>query len=159
VAHTTRLKGSWRLATNTKALLAALTLAACGSSDELPPPAGPGGLATTTDGRYVGVVDPRARTLTVSDARTGRRVARANVGVGPTNVIGFKRRFFVVDTRGNGLIEVHLRGSRLVVHRRVHVEGGPHGITFDRCRGTFGVTLTETGQVAEVNTRRVLTVR
>lgn len=141
------------------ALLAALALAACGSSDELPPPAGPGGAATTTDGRYVGVVDPRARTLTVSDTSTGRRVARTNVGVGPTNVIGFKRRFFVVDTRGNGLIEVHLRGDRLVVHRRTHLEGRPHAISFDRRRGTFLVTLTETGQVAEVSTRRVLTVR
>jgi DNA-binding beta-propeller fold protein YncE len=143
----------------TRALLVALTLAACGSSDELPPAAGPGGTATTTDGRYLGVVDPRARTLTVSDARTGRRVARAHVGIGPTNVIGFRRTFFVVDTRGNGLIEVHLRGERLVVHRRTHVEGRPHGISFDRDRGIFSVTLTETGQVAEVTNRRVLRVR
>ena len=144
---------------NTKALLAAVVLAGCGSSDELPPPAGPGGLAVTTDGRYLGVVDPRARTLTVSEARTGRRVARAHVCVGPTDVFAFKRRFFVVDTRGNGLVEVHLRGDRLVVHRRTHLEGRPRAIAFDRRRGRFWVTLTEGDRVAQVTTRRVITVR
>lgn len=159
MARTVQLKGSAALVRNTKALLAVALLAGCGSSDWQPPPAGKGGTATTTDGRYVGVVDPRARTLTVRDARSRRRVASTHVGVGPTNVVAFTRRFFVVDTRGNGLVEVRLRGDRLVVHRRIHLEGRPHGITWDGRRARFHVRLTETGKVAVLTDRRVLTVR
>jgi hypothetical protein len=141
VARIGQLKARAALVRNPKALLAAaaLALAGCGSSDWRPPAEGRGGTDTTVDGRYTGVVDPRARTLTVRDARTDRTVASAHVGVGPTGVVAFTRRFFVVDTRGNGLIEVHLRGRELVVHRRIR--------------------LTESGRVAIAATRRLLTVR
>lgn len=161
MARIAQLKARGRLVRNTKALLAvaAIGLAGCGSSDWRPPPAGRGGTDTTIDGRYAGVVDPRARTLTVRDARTNRTVASTHVGVGPTGVVAFTRRFFVVDTRGNGLVEVHLRGDELVVHRRIHLEGRPHGIVWDRRRRHFRVRLTETGRVAVVATRRLLTVR
>jgi hypothetical protein len=161
VAGIGQLKARRRLVRNTKALLAAaaLALAGCGSSDWRPPPEGRGGIDTTIDGRYTGVVNPRARTLTVRDARTKRTVASTHVGVGPTGVVAFTRRFFVVDTRGNGLVEVHLRGDELVVHRRIHLAGRPRGIVWDRRRRHFRVRLTETGRVAVVATRRLLTVR
>jgi hypothetical protein len=159
VARLADLKARAPLVRNTKSLLLlGLVLGGC-SSDWEPPPAGRGGADTTIDGRYTGVVDPRARTLTVRDARTGRRVASTHVGVGPTNVVAFTRRFFVVDTRGNGLVEVHLRRHELVIHRRIHLEGRPEGIVWDRDRRHFRIRLTETGQEALVATRRVLTVR
>jgi DNA-binding beta-propeller fold protein YncE len=61
----------------------------------------------------------------------------------------------VVDTRGNGLIEVRVRGKPLV-HRRTELSGTPYGIAFDPKRKRFWVTLTASNRVAELTDRRVL---
>lgn len=119
-------------------------------------PTQPGGVAATTDGRYVGVLGVKERGLAVYDARTLREVARTSVGVGPTHLVAFRRRFFVVDTRGNGLVEVRLRDRELRVHRRTHLQGAPYGIAFDRERGRFWVTLTRSNRVVELTDRHVL---
>jgi streptogramin lyase len=70
------------------------------------------------------------------------------VGIGPTHVEAGLRRFFVVDTRGDALIELRLDPLRF--HRRVFLAGAPYGIAHDRRRGRFWVTLTERNQVALV---------
>jgi DNA-binding beta-propeller fold protein YncE len=119
-------------------------------------PAAPGGVAATTDGRYVGVVAVRERVLRVLDVPTLRRVGQASVGVGPTHVVAGLRRFFVVDTRGEALLEVRLRGGLPVVHRRTHLAGSPYGVALDPRRGRFWVTLTGRNRVAELTDRRVV---
>jgi DNA-binding beta-propeller fold protein YncE len=116
-------------------------------------PVGPGGLAATL-GRVVAVVGVRERAIEAFEASTLASRGRIAVGLGPTHVVARGERFFVVDTRGNGLIEVLMDPLR--VHRRTHLEGAPYGIAFDRERRRFWVTLTASNRVAEVTDRRVL---
>ena len=116
-------------------------------------PVGPGGLAATRGG-VVAVVGVRERAIELFDASTLTSLGRIPVGVGPTHVAARGKRFFVVDTRGNGLVEIHTDPLR--VHRRTHLEGAPYGIAFDPRRRRFWVTLTASNRVAEVTDRRLL---
>lgn len=116
-------------------------------------PVGPGGLAATRRG-VVAVVGVRERAIMAFDASSLVSRGRIPVGLGPTHVAARGERFFVVDTRGNGLVEVHMDPLR--VHRRTHLEGAPYGIAFDPRRRRFWVTLTESNRVAELTDRRVL---
>jgi len=90
----------------------------------------------------------------VFDARTLESVGKVSVGIGPTHVVGDGARFFVVDTRGDALLEVRLDPLR--VHRRTHLAGAPYGIAHDRERRRYWVTLTGLNEVAELTDRRVL---
>jgi DNA-binding beta-propeller fold protein YncE len=116
-------------------------------------PVGPGGLAVTRGG-VVAVVGVRERAIEAFDGSTLRPLGRIPVGLGPTHVVARGERFFVVDTRGNGLVEIHLDPLR--VHRRTHLEGAPYGIAFDPNRRRFWVTLTASNRIAEVTDRRLL---
>ncbi len=117
-------------------------------------PVGPGGLAVTAAGDLVAVVGVRRRAVELYDARTLRSLGTIPVGIGPTHIAARDQRFFVVDTRGDGLIEV--RTGPLRVHRRTHLAGAPYGIAYDPRRRRFWVTLTRSNRVAEVTDRRVL---
>lgn len=117
-------------------------------------PRQPGGVAATADRAHVGVVGVRERALEVFDARTLDSEGRVNVGIGPTHVVGGGERFFVVDTRGDALLEVRLDPLR--VHRRTHLAGAPYGIALDTERRRYWVTLTALNQVAELTDRRLL---
>jgi hypothetical protein len=119
-------------------------------------PVQPGGVAATAGGRWVGVVGVRERALRLYDAETLRPQGRVDVGIGPTHLVGLHKRFFVVDTRGNGLLEVRIRGHRPVVHRRISLPGTPYGIAFDPVRGRLWVTVTALNRVAELTGHRVL---
>ena len=116
-------------------------------------PVGPGGLAATRGG-VVAVVGVRERAIELFDANTLTSRGRIPVGLGPTHVAARGSRFFVVDTRGNGLVEIHTDPLR--VHRRTHLEGAPYGIAFDPRRRRFWVTLTASNRVAELTDRRLL---
>ena len=116
-------------------------------------PIGQGGLAATRGG-VVAVVGVRERAIELFDASTLTSRGRIPVGVGPTHVAARGKRFFVVDTRGNGLVEIHTDPLR--VHRRTHLEGAPYGIAYDPRRRRFWVTLTASNRVAEVTDRRLL---
>jgi DNA-binding beta-propeller fold protein YncE len=116
-------------------------------------PVGPGGLAATRDGT-VAVVGVRDRAILVFDASSLASRGRIPVGLGPTHVAARGGRFFVVDTRGNGLVEIH--ADPLRVHRRTHLAGSPYGIAFDPRRRRFWVTLTASNRVAELTDRRLL---
>jgi DNA-binding beta-propeller fold protein YncE len=122
--------------------------------ESLPAPRQPGGVAVTADGRHVGVVGVRERALEVFDAQTLESEGKVNVGIGPTHVVGGGARFFVVDTRGDALLEVRLEPLR--VHRRTHLGGTPYGIALDRERRRYWVTLTALNQVAELTDHRLL---
>ncbi len=122
----------------------------------LPVPVQPGGVAVSTDRALMAVVGVSERALELFDARDLRRRGKIDVGIGPTHVVARGRRFFVVDTRGGGLLEVRPDGGDLRIHRRTNLPGGPYGITFDPPRKRFWVTLTKTNQVVELTDRRRL---
>jgi hypothetical protein len=117
-------------------------------------PRQPGGVAALASGDRVGVVGVRERAIEVFDTRTLARAGSTSVGIGPTHVAALGDRFFVVDTRGDALLEVRLDPVR--VHRRTHVAGAPYGIAVDRRRRRFWVTLTARNEVVELTDRRVL---
>ena len=119
-------------------------------------PRQPGGVAATSDREHVGVIGVRERALEVFDARSLASTGKISVGLGPTHIVGAGGRFFVVDTRGDGLLEISLDPLR--VHRRTHLDGGPYGIALDRSRRRFWVTLTARNEVAELTDRRRLRV-
>jgi DNA-binding beta-propeller fold protein YncE len=116
-------------------------------------PVQPGGVVATSDGRLVGVVGVSERALQVFDARTLDSLGKVDVGIGPTHVEAGRRRFFVVDTRGDALIELRLDPLRF--HRRVFVGGVPYGIAHDRVRDRFWITLTARNEVALATPARV----
>jgi DNA-binding beta-propeller fold protein YncE len=116
-------------------------------------PVGPGGVAATRGG-VVAVVGVHERAIEVFEESTLSPQGRIPVGIGPTHVVARGERFFVVDTRGNGLVEVLLDPLR--IHRRTHLEGAPYGVAFDPRRRRFWVTLTASNRVAEVTDRRLL---
>jgi DNA-binding beta-propeller fold protein YncE len=122
--------------------------------ETLPAPRQPGGLAATANRSYVGVVGVRERALEVFDTRSLESRGKVSVGIGPTHVVGGGARFFVVDTRGDALLEVRLDPLR--VHRRTHLGGAPYGIALDTARRRYWVTLTERNEVAELTDHRVL---
>jgi DNA-binding beta-propeller fold protein YncE len=122
--------------------------------ETLAAPRQPGGLAATADRSRVGVVGVRERALEVFDTRTLESEGKVSVGIGPTHVMGGGARFFVVDTRGDALLEVRLDPLR--VHRRTHLAGTPYGIAFDVERRRYWVTLTARNEVAELTDRRLL---
>jgi DNA-binding beta-propeller fold protein YncE len=122
--------------------------------ETLPAPRQPGGVAAIADRDHVGVVGVRERALEVFDARTLESVGKVSVGIGPTHVVGAGERFFVVDTRGDALLEVRLEPLR--IHRRTHLGGAPYGIALDNARRRYWVTLTATNEVAELTDHRVL---
>jgi DNA-binding beta-propeller fold protein YncE len=120
----------------------------------LPAPRQPGGVAVTADRDHVGVVGVRERALEVFDTRTLESAGNVGVGIGPTHVVGAGERFFVVDTRGDALLELRLDPLR--VHRRTHLGGAPYGIVLDNVRRRYWVTLTARNEVAELTDHRVL---
>jgi DNA-binding beta-propeller fold protein YncE len=120
----------------------------------LPAPRQPGGVAATTNRGHIGVVGVRERALEVFDTRTLESEGKVSVGIGPTHVVGGGARFFVVDTRGDALLEVRLDPLR--VHRRTHLGGAPYGIALDTERRRYWVTLTGLNEVAELTDHRVL---
>jgi hypothetical protein len=131
----------------TVAVLAAVSLAGCGSAsvDELPPspqpqPAPP--TASARSGPVTAVVAGRERLLRLYDARSRTLVDEAPAGVGPTNVAATADRIYVVDTRGEALL-IYDRHPRLTLARRVYLPGAPYGIALDRERRRLWVSLTD----------------
>lgn len=160
-------------------LLAAAALGGCGSLDVAgyPPPAGPdaapplaerpagtlvpaGSLpagvsfaprrAPVAGGERYAVVDRRARVLRIVDARSGRAVASAPAGVGPTNVVSDGGRFlWVTDTQGDGLLVFRAR-PKLQLLRRVYLPDAPYAIARDGRARRLWVTLTGANRLQEL---------
>ncbi|WP_445152137.1 YncE family protein [Baekduia sp. Peel2402] len=131
----------------------ALTVAAggCGSAsiDELPPAAGPA-RAVAEVGAARAVLLGRERVLELRDRQTGRRIARAAAGVGPTHVVAAGSWVYVTDTRGDALLVFATR-PRLELVRRVYLPGGPSAIALDPVARRLYVTLSaRDGDVVEL---------
>lgn len=114
----------------------------------------PGGLAPLDDGRKVAVVSVRERVLEIYDARSFKRLARVDAGVGPTHVVANDRDvLWVTDTSGDALL-VFQAGRRLQLTRRYALLGAPYGIAVDRRpqHARLWVTLTRTNELIELST-------
>ena len=120
-----------------------------------PAPVQPGGVAATGAGDRVAVVGVSERALELYDVPRLRSLGKIDVGIGPTHVVTLRRRFFVVDTRGDGVLEVQFEPT-LRIHRRTAVRHAPYAIAADSRRRRLWVTQTETNRVAELTDRRVL---
>ncbi len=129
-----------------------------GATEErrLPAPVQPGGVAVSEDGRQVAVVGVSERALELRGTGDLESRGKIDAGVGPTHIVARGRRFFVVDTRGGGLLEVRTDKGDLRIHRRTNLPGGPYGIAYDPPRKRFWVTLTRTNRVVQLTDRRRL---
>lgn len=107
----------------------------------------PGGLAAA--GSDLAVVDVRADTVTLIDARSLRALGSAPAGSGPTHVAAGGVRLFVADTRGDALLEYATR-PKLHLVRRLALPGVPYGVAIDPLRNRLWVTLTAYNQLVEV---------
>jgi DNA-binding beta-propeller fold protein YncE len=112
-------------------------------------------VAVSADGRLLATVGVSRRALQLRDADSLRSLGTIDVGVGPTHLVALGRRFFVVDTRGNALLQVLTSGG-LRIHRRIDLPGTPYGIAYDPVRRRIWVTLTATNQVVELSDRHRL---
>jgi DNA-binding beta-propeller fold protein YncE len=151
------------------ALLA--VLAGCGGADLPPTPGpphsppltrrpegtvvrnGPSAPATTDAtlhrGRVLAVLRARERRLELVDVGTGRRLASAPVGVGPTHVACLDGGpCYVADTTGEALLVVRSRPLRVV--RRVQLPSPPYGLALDQQRRRLWITLPRENAVAEL---------
>ena len=108
----------------------------------------PGGLVAF--GRSVAVVDVRANSVTLIDARSLHVTGSAPAGRGPTHAVSDGSRLFVVDTRG-GAVLAYTAGPRFVGRRRL--PGSPYGIAADRVRHRLWVTLTGRDELVELEDR------
>ena len=122
--------------------------------ERVPAPVQPGGVVTNTFGQ-VAVVGVSERALELFDAQNLKRLGKIAVGIGPTHVVVLDRRLFVIDTRGDAVLEVRTR-PKLRIHRRTALPGTPYGVAIDAVRRRLWVTLTETNEVVELTSRRVL---
>ena len=123
--------------------------------EQVPAPVQPGGVATSGSGRQLVVVGVSERALELFDSETLRRRGKISAGIGPTHVVALGERFFVVDTRGDGLLEIRTQ-PELRIHRRTAIAGAPYGVAADAGRKRFWVTLTETNELVELTDRRRL---
>ncbi len=108
----------------------------------------PGGLAAVEG--ELAVVDVRADTVTLVDARTLPAVGRTTAGEGPTHTVADGRRLFVADTRGNAVLSFDVR-PRLRPVGRFGLPGTPYGIAIDPLRRRLWVTLTAANELAELS--------
>ncbi len=108
----------------------------------------PTGLAPVSPGRLA-VVSGRERLVDLVEVATGRRLGRADAGVGPTHAVAHDRWLWVTDTAGDALLVFRTRPALELV-RRVHLPGGPYGIALDTEKLRLWITLTATNEVVEL---------
>jgi hypothetical protein len=131
--------------------LLVLALAGCGSSQDLPPAAGPArSVATVDGGRAIAVLSGRERRLDVYERGTRERIGHAHAGVGPTQVVaGPGDLIYVLDSTGQGLLVFELR-PRLRLTRRLGILGIPTDIAADPANHRLWVTTTEPDRLLEL---------
>ena len=112
------------------------------------------------------VLDPRRRTLGVTDRLGSEPTAEAPAGVGPTHVVaGDDGRVYVTDTGGESVLLFRV-GDDLELARRYGLPGAPYATTIDRDKGKLWVTLTARNEAVQLTAdaqpreqRRYRTVR
>jgi len=123
-------------------------VAADGTSQVVPAPAQPGGVASAPDGSVVAVVGVRGRRI-AAYTPDGRMVGEADSGVGPTHVrAGADGLFYVADTQGGAVLVFRAGADGIRQVGRIGTDGGdPYGLAVDIRRSRLYVTLTATNQL------------
>ncbi len=119
-----------------------------GSTQVVPAPAQPGGVASAPDGSVVVVVGVRGRRIEAY-APDGRMLGSAACGVGPTHVrAGASGLFYVADTQGGAVLIFQTAPDGIRQVGSVSTGGGaPYGLAVDGARSRLYVTLTGTNQL------------
>ena len=100
--------------------------------------------------RQVAVLSVRERVLDLYDARTLRRIGRANAGAGPARLASDGATvLYVTDATGGAVLVFHTI-PELELVRRYRLAGGPWGIAHDAGRRRLWVTLAGANRLAEL---------
>lgn len=104
----------------------------------------PGGVVDA--GVVEAVVDVHAYTVSTFDPGTGKRIAVAQAGSGPTHaVLVAPNRLAVSDTRGNAVLTYSVSPLRRT--GKLELAGAPYGLAVDQSTQTVWVTLTARNEV------------
>ena len=114
----------------------------------------PAAVAAAGEGAQIAVLSVRERVLELFDARTLRRLGRADAGSGPAQVASDGGRYlYVTDSVGGSVLVFHTLGELALV-RRYGLTGNPWAIVHDERRRRLWVTLAGANRVAELSTGR-----
>jgi hypothetical protein len=114
----------------------------------------PAAVTIAGGGSQVAVLCVRERVLELFDARTLRRIGRANAGAGPVQVASDGGRYlYVTDSVGGSVLVFYTRGGLALV-RRYGLAGNPWAIVHDVERRRLWVTLASANRLAELTTGR-----
>jgi DNA-binding beta-propeller fold protein YncE len=114
----------------------------------------PAAVTVAGQGRQVAVVSVRGRILDLYDARTLRRIGRADAGSGPVQVASDGGNYlYVTDAIGGSVLVFHTV-PELTLVRRYPMRGSPWAIVHDPQRRRLWVTLAAANRLAELTTGR-----
>jgi len=123
-------------------------------SGELATALEPASITSAAGGSQVAVLSVRARVLELFDARTLRRVGRADAGSGPVQVASNGANYlYVTDAIGGSVLVFNTRPALHLV-RRYGLEGAPWGIAHDARRARLWVTLAKADRLVEMTSGR-----
>ena len=114
----------------------------------------PASIIAAGGGRQVAVLSVRERVLELFDARTRRRVGRADAGSGPVQVSSDGGSYLYVTDAIGGSVLVFRTLPELHLVRRYGLEGEPWAIVHDAERRRLWVTLSAADRLAELTTGR-----
>ena len=114
----------------------------------------PASITAVAGGTQVAVLSVRERVLELFDARTLKRIGRADAGSGPVQVASNDDTYlYVTDAIGGSVL---VFGTRPELHlvRRYGLAGGPWAIAHDAQRRRLWVTLAGADRLVEMTTGR-----
>jgi hypothetical protein len=114
----------------------------------------PGSITSLAGGRQVAVLSVRGRVLELFDARTLRRIGRADAGSGPVRVASNGDTYLYVTDAVGGSVLVFSTRPELHPVRRYGLEGKPWAIAHDAQRRRLWVTLAGADRLVEMTTGR-----
>ena len=114
----------------------------------------PASITSLAGGRRVAVLSVRERVLELFDARTLRRIGRADAGSGPVRVASNEDTYLYVTDAVGGSVLVFSTRPELHLVRRYGLEGEPWAIAHDARRRRLWVTLAGADRLVEMTTGR-----
>jgi DNA-binding beta-propeller fold protein YncE len=114
----------------------------------------PASITSLAGGTQVAVLSVRERVLELFDARTLRRIGRADAGSGPVQVASNDENYLYVTDAIGGSVLVFSTRPELHLVRRYPLEGEPWAIAHDARRGRLWVTLSGADRLVEMTTGR-----
>jgi predicted small lipoprotein YifL len=114
----------------------------------------PASVTAVAHGDQVAVLSVRERVLDLYDARTLRRLGRANAGSGPVQVASNDDTYLYVTDAIGGSVLVFRTLPELHLVRRYGLRGNPWAIAHDGGRRRLWVTLAGANRLVELTTGR-----